>query len=142
MKGLSYSNHLRYYTTVRGFSWKAHIGCLMQISTGNALQCTTRDFYRLGVNLDLPRLLSLYYTSAGHFLSNKLTIVTLKLLAISWLVVALLRAEQVCSFDRIPTLMEFVMLCCFFAPIRSSGCIAKSLMRDKRSSLHFGVIYL
>ncbi|KAL3933695.1 MAG: hypothetical protein SGPRY_000170 [Prymnesium sp.] len=73
-------------------------GFEQKISTGNALQCTTRDFYRLGTSFDLPRLLSLYYTSAGHFLSNKLTTVTLRLLATCWLIIALLRAEETRSY--------------------------------------------
>jgi len=67
----------------------------LQISSGNSLQCTSRELYRLGKYLDLPRLMSFYFTSAGFFITSKMMTVTIKMMLFCYLVVALLRSERV-----------------------------------------------
>ncbi|KAL1498897.1 hypothetical protein AB1Y20_013419 [Prymnesium parvum] len=65
-----------------------------KISTGNALQCTSRELYRLGKGFDFPRLLSFYFTACGYFVTNRLTTNVLYFIILCWLFVALLQAEK------------------------------------------------
>jgi len=54
------------FTAVTGFETK--------ISAGNALQCTSRDLYRLGKHLDLARLFSFFFSGSGFYLTTLMTI--------------------------------------------------------------------
>ena len=54
------------FIAVNGFEQK--------ISTGNAMQLVSRDLYRLSKGVDLFRLLSLYFTGSGFYLSTAQTI--------------------------------------------------------------------
>ena len=54
------------FTAVNGFE--------MKISAGNALQCTSRDLYRLGKHFDLARLLSFYFSGSGFYITTMITI--------------------------------------------------------------------
>jgi len=73
-------------------------GFEQKVSSGNALQCTSRELYRMGKYFDLPRLMSFYFTAAGHFVTCKLTTLAIQLLPLCWLVLALLRAEEFLLF--------------------------------------------
>ena len=64
-----------------------------KISGGNALQCMSRDYARLGASLDIFRLLSLYTTSIGYFLTASLLHTALVAMLVSLISLALCGAE-------------------------------------------------
>ena len=64
-----------------------------KISGGNALQCMSRDYSRMGANLDIFRLLSLYTTSIGFFLTASLLHTALIGMLLSLISLAMCRAE-------------------------------------------------
>jgi len=68
-------------------------GFEQKISAGNALQCTSRDLYRIGKNFDLPRLMSFYFTGTGFFVTQRLTTAAIYTLTLAYLVLALLQSE-------------------------------------------------
>ena len=63
------------FTAINGFEQK--------ISAGNALQCTSRDLYRMGKNFDFFRLLSFYCSGSGFYMTTMFTV-----WAVYWSVVA------------------------------------------------------
>ncbi|KAL3932104.1 MAG: hypothetical protein SGPRY_000839 [Prymnesium sp.] len=67
----------------------------MEVSSGNALQCMSRELYRIGKYFDLPRLMSFYFTGAGFFVINKLTTIIIYMILLTWLLTALTRSESV-----------------------------------------------
>ena len=78
------------FTAINGFEQK--------ISAGNALQCTSRDLYRLGKYFDIFRLLSFYCSGSGFYMTTMFTIWAVYLFAVAQLVIALCGAE-VFEFD-------------------------------------------
>ena len=73
-----------------------------KISGGNALQCMSRDMSRLGANLDLFRLLSLYSTSIGFFLAASLLHTAIITMMLSLISLALCRAETYFAEGEVP----------------------------------------
>ena len=73
------------FTAVNGFEQK--------ISAGNALQCTSRDLYRLGKRFDLARLMSFYFSGAGFYITTMMTIQAVFFFTLTQLVLALCGAE-------------------------------------------------
>ena len=78
------------FTAINGFEQK--------ISAGNALQCTSRDLYRLGKYFDIFRLLSFYCSGSGFYMTTMFTIWAVYWFAVAQLVIALAGAE-VFSFE-------------------------------------------
>lgn len=66
-----------------------------QISSGNSLQCFSRELFRIGKYFDLPRLMSFYFSATGYFVTNKLTTLAIYVLAATWLIIGLMRSEKV-----------------------------------------------
>ena len=77
-----------------------------KISGGNALQCMSRDYSRLGANLDLFRLLSLYTTSIGFFLTASVLHTALIAMLLSLISLALCRAETYFEEGDVPFEVE------------------------------------
>ena len=73
------------FTAVNGFEQK--------ISAGNALQCTSRDLYRLGKNFDLARLMSFYFSGSGFYITTMMTISSVFCFVLAQLALALCGAE-------------------------------------------------
>ena len=73
------------FTAVNGFETK--------ISAGNALQCTSRDLYRLGKNFDMARLMSFYFSGSGFYITTMMTIHAVFFFVLAQLSLALAGAE-------------------------------------------------
>ena len=69
-------------------------GFEQKISAGNALQCSSRELYRMGKFFDIFRLMSFYFTGAGFFLTNRITTGIIYLLCVTRVVMALLDSEE------------------------------------------------
>ena len=64
-----------------------------KISGGNALQCMSRDFSRLGKNCDIFRLLSMFNSGSGAYLQSVLMLQALRCFAFSQLLLAMCGVE-------------------------------------------------
>ena len=73
------------FTAVNGFE--------MKISSGNALQCTSRDLYRLGKHFDLARLMSFFFSGSGFYITTALTIKSVFCFTLAQVALALCGAE-------------------------------------------------
>ena len=82
------------FTGINGFEQK--------ISGGNALQCMSRDYARMSANFDLFRLLSLYMTSVGFFLTSAMMHVAIVTMLLSLISLALCRAETYFDAGEVP----------------------------------------
>ena len=79
-----------------------------KITAGNAMQILSRDFSRMGKNCDLFRLLSLFNSSSGAFLSSGLLLFALYTFVFAQLLLAMTRLELIsngddATFDILPT---------------------------------------
>ena len=72
-------------TAVNGFEQK--------ISAGNALQCTSRDLYRIGKHFDLARLMSFYFSGSGFYITTMFTVQAVYYFILAQLCLALCGAE-------------------------------------------------
>ena len=73
------------FTAVNGFEQK--------ISAGNALQCTSRDLYRIGKHFDLARLMSFYFSGSGFYITTMFTVEAVYYFVLAQLCLALCGAE-------------------------------------------------
>ena len=78
----------------RDVTFVATNGFEQKISGGNALQCISRDVMRLADAFDLPRLLSFWCSAQGFFISSTLIVWSAYVLALTLLVLAMLRMES------------------------------------------------
>jgi callose synthase len=69
-------------------------GFEQKISAGNALQCSSRELYRIGKFFDVFRLMSFYFTGAGFFLTNRMTTGIIYALCVTRLAMALFNSEE------------------------------------------------
>ena len=74
------------FTAVNGFETK--------ISAGNALQCMSRDVYRLGKQFDLARLFSFYFSASGFYITTMYTVQAVLFFTLAQLALALCGAES------------------------------------------------
>eukprot|EP00966_Prymnesium_polylepis_P304446 7033992-Prymnesium_polylepis.1 len=74
------------FTAINGFEQK--------ISSGNALQCASRDLFRLAERFDLFRLFSMYFSGSGFYITTMMTMWSVYMFAAGQLIFALTGAER------------------------------------------------
>ena len=74
------------FVAVNGFEQK--------ISAGNAMQLISRDLYRVAKGVDLYRLLSMFFTGTGFYLSTMITIWSVSIFVLCHLVLTLTGSAQ------------------------------------------------
>ena len=69
-------------------------GFEQKISAGNAMQLISRDLYRVAKGVDLYRLLSMFFTGTGFYLSTMITIWSVSILMLCHLVLMLTGSSE------------------------------------------------
>ena len=77
----------------RDITFAAAMSFEQKISGGNALQCMSRDFSRLGKNCDIFRLLSMFNSGSGAYLQSVLMLQALRCFVFSQLLLAMCGVE-------------------------------------------------